>query len=255
MTAYEALNQIETKSFVLFGTNAFQQDTALDSENDRQIYDLIKNICNLHAKISVKDIEFQPSIELMGKRSFGLQDMTEDDFILLESLNLPLLPVNIRARVADLLWTERKIYNCALVAIESYITLFNLLFSDDDWLESLNMIRRALSISIQIKQGEKHDNACQILYKHIRRIDGADNLFLSLHLIEIVIREEYGDPNTLIAILNKIVQNSDSNVHKVEAAFDLLRECFKWKKDNPGICSTNIALAQYYEKKAGELVH
>lgn len=253
MTAYEALNQIETKSFVLFGTNAFQQDTALDSENDRQIYDLIKNICNLHAKISVKDIEFQPSIELMGKRSFGLQDMTEDDFILLESLNLPLLPVNIRARVADLLWTERKIYNCALVAIESYITLFNLLFSDDDWLESLNMIRRALSISIQIKQGEKHDNACQILYKHIRRIDGADNLFLSLHLIEIVIREEYGDPNTLIAILNKIVQNSDSNVHKVEAAFDLLRECFKWKKDNPGICSTNIALAQYYEKKAGEL--
>lgn len=253
MTAYEALNQIETKSFVLFGTNAFQQDTALDSENDRQIYDLIKNICNLHAKISVKDIEFQPSIELMGKRSFGLQDMTEDDFILLESLNLPLLPVNIRARVADLLWTERKIYNCALVAIESYITLFNLLFSDDDWLESLDMIRRALSISIQIKQGEKHDNACQILYKHIRRIDGADNLFLSLHLIEIVIREEYGDPNTLIAILNKIVQNSDSNVHKVEAAFDLLRECFKWKKDNPGICSTNIALAQYYEKKAGEL--
>ena len=254
MTVYEALNQIETRSFVLFGTDAFQYDLAtLDTENDKRIYNLIKDVCSLHTKISDKNIEFQPSIVSMGKRSFGLQDMAKDDFILLESLNLPLLPVNIRARVADLLWTEKKIYNCALVAIESYITLFNLLFSDDDWLESLDMIRRALSISIQIKQGEKHDNACQILYKHICRINGSDNLSLSLHLIEIVIREEYGDPNTLIAILNKIVQNSDSNVHKVEAAFDLLRECFKWKKDNPGICSTNIALAQYYEKKAGEL--
>jgi len=74
---------------------------------------LIKNICDLHAKISVKDIEFQPSIELRGKRSFGLQDMTKDDFVLLESLNLSLLPVNIRARVADLLWTEKKIYSPA----------------------------------------------------------------------------------------------------------------------------------------------
>ena len=145
MTAYEALNQIKTKSFVLFGTNAFQHNIVLDTENDKQIYDLVKNICDLHAKISVKDIEFQPSIELMRKRSFGLQDMTKDDFILLESLNLSLLPINIRARIADLLWTEKKIYNNALVAIDSYIDLFNLLFSDDDWLESLDMIRRALS--------------------------------------------------------------------------------------------------------------
>lgn len=253
MTAYEALNQIETKSFLLFGTDAFQHDIILDTENDKQIYSLIKNMCSLHAKISVKDIVFQPSIELFGKRSFGIQDMSEDDFVLLETLDLSLLPVNIRARVADLLWTEKKIYDKALVAIDSYIALFNLLFSDDDWLESLDMIRRALSISTQIKQREKHDDACQMLYNHILRINGTGDTFLSLHLIEIVIGEKYGDTNTLIAILNGIVQNSDSDVRKVEIAFDLLRECFKWKKDSPGICSTNVALAHYYEKKASEL--
>lgn len=81
MTAYEVLNQIGTKSFVLFETDAFQGDITLDTENDRQVYGLIKDICSLHAKISVKDIEFQPSTELMSKRSVGFLDMTEDDFI------------------------------------------------------------------------------------------------------------------------------------------------------------------------------
>lgn len=254
MTVYEALNQIETKSFVLFGTDTFQHDiTALDTEDDKRIYKLIKNICSLHAEISVKDIKFQPSIVLMDKRSFGLQDMTEDDFILLESLDVLLLPINIRARVADLLWTEKRIYADALLAIDSYIALFDLLFSDDNWLESLDMIRRALSITIQVNQKEKHDNACKTLQNHILRINGTDELFLSLHLIEIVIREKYGDPDTLIAILNKITQNSDYNVHKVEEAYDLLNECFKWKEDDSGIHSTNISLAQYYERKAEEL--
>ena len=254
MTVYEALNQIETKSFVLFGTDAFQCDMAtLDTENDRYIYNLIKNICSLHAKISDKNIEFQPSIVLMGKRSFSLQDLTEDDYLLLESLDIALLPLNIRARVADLLWTEKSIYTDALIAIDAYIDLFNLLFSDGDWLEGLGMIRRALSIATQVKQKEKHDAACKIIHNHILRIDGTDDSFLSLDLIRIAIREQYGDPNTLIAILNKIVQNSNSNIHKVETAYNLLNECFKWKKDNSGIRSTNTAMAKYYEKKASEL--
>ena len=254
MTVYEVLNQIETKSFVLFGTDAFQHDIAtLDTENDRHIYNLIKNVCSLHTEISAKNIEFQPSFVLMDKRSFGLQDMTEDDFLLLESLNISLLPINIRARIADLLWTEKNIYADALIAIDAYIALFNLLFSDDDWLESMDMIRRALSIATQVNQKEKHDATCKIAYNHILRIDGTDDSFLSLQLIKIVISEKYGDPNTLIAILNKIVQNSGSNIPKVEIAYNLLNECFKWKKDNSGIHNTNIAMAQYYEKKASEL--
>lgn len=254
MTVYEALNQIETKSFVLFGTDAFQYDLAtLDTENDRRIYNLIKDVCSLHTKISAKNIEFQPSIVLMGKRSFDLQDMTEDDFILLESLDISRLPLNIQARVADLLWTEKSIYTDALIAIDAYIALFNLLFSDDNWLESLDMIRRALSIATQVNQKEKHDDACEIIYNHILRVDGTDDSFLSLQLIKIVIGEKYGESNALIAILNKIILNSDSNIQKIEMAYNLLNECFKWKKDDSGIRNTNIAMAQYYEKKAAEL--
>lgn len=254
MTVYEALRQIKSKSFVLFGSDAFQHDmSALDSEIDRHIYNLIKDVCSLHAEISDKGIEFQPSIVLMGKRSFGLQDMVEADFKLLESLKLELLPVNIRARIADLLWTQRKIYTDALAAIDAYIDLFTLLFSEDDWIESINMIRRAVCISAQVNQKEKHAQACKLVYDKILEIDGTDKLFLSLHLFGIVVREKYGDADLLIGILNKVMQNSGSNVHKAETAFDLIRECFKWKKDDTGVYNTNIALAKYYEEKAAEL--
>ncbi|MCI8589618.1 MAG: DUF4209 domain-containing protein [Clostridiales bacterium] len=254
MTVYEALNQIETKPFVLFGTDAFQCDmAALDTENDRCIYNLIKDVCSLHAKISAKNIEFQPSIVLMGKRSFSLQDMTEKDFLLLESLDISLLPLSIRARVADLLWTEKGIYTDALIAIDTYVALFNLLFSDGTGLETLDIIRRALSIATQVNQKEKHDTVCKMLYNHILRIDGGDDSFLSLQLIEMMISEKYGASNALIAILNKIVPHFDSNIPKVEMAYKLLNECFKWKKDDLGIYNTNIAMAQYYEKKSSEL--
>ncbi|MCQ5130985.1 DUF4209 domain-containing protein [Butyricicoccus faecihominis] len=254
MTVYEALQQITNKSFVLFGTDAFQPDiSALDNEADKYTYNLIKDVCSLHAEITDKNIEFQPSIVLRGRRSFALQDMEENDFKLLESLNLDLIPVNICARIADMLWTQRKSYAHALVAIDAYTNLFELLFSENDWIESLDMIRRALCISAQVNQQEKHVQACKSVYDKILRINGTDELFLSLNLIEIIVKEKYGDIGRLIEILNKVIQNSEPDVHKTETAYELTIECFKWKKDNSGVYDTYISLAQYYEKKAGEL--
>ena len=110
MTVYDALNQIESNSFEFLEISAFQdKSNNFDSERDKRIYDLIKNICSMYVKISDTKIEFQPFITLMEKRSFGIQDMTKEDYGLLESIDFSLLPVNIRARLADLLWTEKKI--------------------------------------------------------------------------------------------------------------------------------------------------
>ncbi|WP_322173188.1 DUF4209 domain-containing protein [Acutalibacter caecimuris] len=254
MTVYDALNQIESNSFEFLEISAFQdKSNNFDSERDKRIYDLIKNICSMYVKISDTKIEFQPFITLMEKRSFGIQDMTKEDYGLLESIDFSLLPVNIRARLADLLWTEKKIYSYAIVAINSYMILFDQLFSDDEWLESLNMIRRAISISISINEKEKCTEACESVYKHILRIDGMDKSFLSIRLISIVIRKKYGDIDTIINILNKIIMNNHSNVHIVEATYKLLGDCFKWKGDNAGVYDARIALGHYYEAKAEEL--
>lgn len=254
MTVYEALNKIRSDTFVFFGISIFNVNILnIDNEIDRKIYSLIKNICSLRVKISDQNVEFQSSTILMDGQFFDVTDITEDDYNLLESLVFAKLPVNIRARIADLLWHEKKNYEAALTAIDAYMEMFTLLFSDDDWIESIDMIHRALCISSQIKHTEKHDNACKMVYDHILRIDASDTSFLSLRLIEIVVREKYGSANVLISILNKIIQNSDSNVNKVETAYELMIECFKWKKDNAGIHDTNMALAQYYERKANEL--
>ena len=254
MTVYEALQQITNKSFVLFRTDAFPADMpVLDSKADEYAYNLIKHVCSLHVKITDKSIEFQPFIALRGKRSFALQDMIENDYKLLESLNLDLIPVNIRARIADILWSQKKSFAHALVAIDSYINLFESLSSKDDRIESLDMARRALCISTQINQKERHVQTCKSIYDKILRISEADEPFLSLDLIGMIVRENYGDADVLIKILNRVIQNNKSDVHKAEIAYGLIAECFKWKKDNAGVHDTDISLAQYYEKKAGEL--
>ena len=76
-------------------------------------------------------------------------------------------------------------------------------------------------------------------------------------IADLLWHEKNGSADILISILNKIInkiiQNSDPNVHKVKTAYGLMIECFKWKKDNAGIHDTNIAFAQYYERNSNEL--
>ena len=254
MTIYDALRKIDTNRFVLLGSNIFEIDTeSLDSQSDKKLYTLIKNICSLHVEISIDAVEFQPSIIMGENRSFGIQDMAETDFDLLESIDLEKLPVNIRARIADLLWQKRKNHKASLVAIDAYLEMFNLLYSDDDWFDCIDMIHRVLCLSTQVNQKEKRHEACEVLYKHIIRIYASDDSFLSIRLLEIVIREKYGNPDDLISILDQVIQNSFLNVRKAEEAYTLRANCFKWKKDSAGVLTSNILLAQYYEEKAHEL--
>lgn len=108
----------------------------LDTQ-DMAIFDLMKNIASLTFKISDDNVEIIPYIVTNESRSFSINDLSDTDYDLLLSLDLEKLPLNLKARTSDILWVQKKNYNSAIVAAESYYDLFNLWFSDEDWLEAL----------------------------------------------------------------------------------------------------------------------
>ena len=92
----------------------------LDCAEDKILLDLIRNVYSMHMDVKMDGVEFRPMCILEGKRTFSVEDLGDEDYDLLTSLEYEKLPVNIKARIADVLWTEKKKYQYALIAIDSY---------------------------------------------------------------------------------------------------------------------------------------
>lgn len=147
MNIYELLNYTVTvkKRFDLRSDFPDDKLEELDSVEDRKVYELIRNICSMTMNVKEDGVEFRPAFIFDGKRTYSIDDISESSYAILLSLDYQRLPVNVRARITDVLWAQKKKYRMAIIAAESYYELFNLIFKDDDYLDALKFIKRAIS--------------------------------------------------------------------------------------------------------------
>lgn len=227
----------------------------LDVDIDRNIFDVLKNISSLELAVQPDSAEFHPLIILSnGNRSFSIQDMTEEHYSLLSELDLTKLPVNLQARAADVLWLQKHNYNAAIVAHKAYYELFNLWFDENDFTESLDMLRRAICISKQLNDKFAYEKYCQTVYDLIIKIDGEDKKFCSITLIEIYLNYPFGDIDKIIEVLEKSIKINFENPNKTERLYSLKAQCFKRKKNPLLVTQTNLELAEYFFKHAEQIV-
>lgn len=239
---------------------ADERKQELDTKTDKKIFDLMKNISSIALKITDTDVEFFPLIVMNGKRSFSVEDLEENDYILLYSLNLDYVPLKLKVRISDILWTQKKDYEYAQIAAEAYFDLFNLMFSDDDWVKALDMIKRAICIAAQINQKDLYNSCCKTLYDIIIKIDGKDKKFLSISFIETILAQSYSNIKTIIDIskiidiLDKIILCNKNNPYKIEQAYLLKSRCFNKQKNTVSAAQANIDMAEYFVNFAESLL-
>ncbi len=257
MNIYDLLK--ECSAIKKYGLNAgvFKNEDRerLDVEEEKHIFDLLMNVCSMVIKVNSKGATFHPSMVWEGKRTFSIEDLTEDDYKAMESLEFEQLPANVRARVADVLWTQKKNYKAAIVAVKAYYELFCLLFTDEDWVDTLDMIKRTLFISAQINQKEIYNEAGDKLFNHVVKVNGQDKDFKSLRLLEILVEQGYGDFNVLVTVVENIISNNINDVTKVEQAYRLKAECLHKIKDTSAASQSYIELADYYVDYAGKIIN
>ena len=141
MNIYEALKEVKLDEKCRLFRPIFFDDKKydFDTDTDRKIYDIIKNISSLALKVTDKGVEFYPHLVLGEKRTFAIEDLTEDDYKLLNTIDLSKLSSIIRTRIADVLWNQKKDYQAAIIAAETYFELFNLYFNTYNWIHTINM--------------------------------------------------------------------------------------------------------------------
>lgn len=255
MNIYDKLNEIVPikKYSLLYDLFLDSYKQELDTDEDRKIFDLLKNITSLAAKISYQKVEFCPRLVMQGKSTFSVDDITEDDYNLLRSLDISEFPLNLKARIADILWTQKRKHQFGITAAETYFELYNLWFSDD-WHEALNMIKRTICISLQIRKNDLCEKSYQSLRNHLVEINGTDSGFLSLSLIHMLLEYSYDNTDELIGLLDTIIKSNFNNLSKTEKAYQLKAMCYKNQKNPEQVAQVNICLANYYVSYAESLL-
>ncbi len=256
MNIYEVLQEIVVVKKYRISPNEYSdvEKNKLENEEDKKLFDLLKNVSSLGVKITSNGVSYHPFMVWEGKRTFSLEDMTEEDYGALKSLDLDKIPLNLRARIADLLWTQKKEYKSALVAAQAYLELFSLWYSAEDWIGTLDMIKRAIYISAQINNSQIYEEACNIIYSEVVRLAEEDDGFLSLRLIDILLEQKYGDVEKLLTVSENIIKKHPKDVMKVEQAHEIKAVCLNRMKKNDLAKQSRLDLAKYYVDYAEGIV-
>lgn len=245
---YELLNRIIVNKRYSLSPNLFiEADRTELSEEERSIFDLLKNIVSLGTKIHNDGIEFHPMFVMAdGSRTFSIEDISEDDYLILHSLKLEKMPLILRALIADILWTNKKEFNAAKIAANAYWELFTFWYRDDDNVGTIDIIRRAVCISAQTKQTLLFEKIQGWFVDFLEKKAANNDGFFALRVMELFLGQKNFDVSIFLPVLDDLIDGNSDNIAKVEQAYKLKTEClFKLKRKEDAIKNNNL-LADYY---------
>lgn len=245
---YELLNRIIVNKRYSLSPNLFiEADRTELSEEERSIFDLLKNIVSLGTKIHNDGIEFHPMFVMAdGSRTFSIEDISEDDYLILHSLKLEKMPLILRALIADILWTNKKEFNAAKIAANAYWELFTFWYRDDDNVGTIDIIRRAVCISAQTKQTLLFEKIQGWFVDFLEKKAANNYGFFALRVMELFFGQKNFDVSIFLPVLDDLIDGNSDNIAKVEQAYKLKTEClFKLKRKEDAIKNNNL-LADYY---------
>lgn len=256
MDIYEAVTKIVADNESARYGNFFRSDILTDdlfkqlaTIFDKSAFTLLLKITTIHIEYDNDTVVYSPAYMFDNKRSFSIQDLSESDYELLGQLDLSKLPDIIAVRIADILWTEKKDYRKAACAIEKSHALYHRFYDEDTWPTCYSFISHAIGLSA--KTGSKlHTHYLQEVYDNVIAINGNDQYYLSLKLIELLIAQGWKSFEKILPVIDNIISNSAANVQKGKSAFSLKTKILYQQHMDELAMENNRRLAKYLEDNA-----
>lgn len=223
MKVIEYLNQIyDSDDLDDYKYGKINPDTQGISEPDKVILELILDIVRLNEKYKDKDHIFE---QFNSKHLPDIECITRDDLFSLLSIDLSVLPLAIRARVADFLWTTIKDPKAGKIAIQSYLEIYVSLWDEDHWSDCIDAIYRAVNIAACFgKNGKEYKDCIKAVKEGLDRTKGKDRLYLSTSLLEILSEQKCKINDDMLQYARNAIEaaKADQNLNKAQAVLDVL---------------------------------
>ena len=252
MDIYEVLQEIIPADRSHLSMSIFTEEILfkLSEEKDREIYVLLQKLASLAVKFENGNIVIYPYFVMAdGRRSFSVEDLSENDYALLYSLDFDKLPKLLQIRIADILWKEKRDYKMALLSARLCYELYLYFFDAAKWTQCYKFIFHAVNLSTQLKDKEL-GTYLQGVYDKIIELNGEDDSLLCLSLINLLTSSKWDDYSAILVILDNIITRSFDSEHKSERAYDLKAKILYKQGNSEAAMENNRTFARYLEKRA-----
>lgn len=232
-----------------------EKDTVLDKIDDnlKNVFNLIMDVCSMHPSGTKGTDVFVPFLILDGKRSFAMEDLSNNDIDTLKNLDLDKFPLVIRARLEDVFWCFKteNYHFFGQQAVIDYINLFNVSFNANHWVQCVAAIERGTDIAARLgKNSEVYLECIQQVCDKLKSLDGKDTSYCSIKLISLLVDQDYFNTNFILEMLGKTIANT-TNIRKLETAYQLKIQVLRANKESVEECQ--LELANHYIEYTDEI--
>lgn len=225
------------------------------TESDSYILRVIAG--SISMKYNSKEQRFASRfVEYGVRRSFGPEDLKDSDVDILRGVVQATNSSWLRTRIAHILWAVFKDYSFGQLAAEGYLNAFCDSFDPEHWPTCFDKIRTAYQISSVLgKSASAFKQTRSAILQKLTEMNGTDPLFLSLRLLDLVLKdlskEELPKYAGIAEILfHKNIDPSNENTHLADESLSVLELIYKRMNRDVDIKVAKEQYAGYYALQA-----
>ena len=190
-------------------------------KEDWELYELIRKICTLVVCYQNNNADFQPGYRWEEKGDFSIDDINDEDYLMLEKLDLSRLPTILAYRISELLWYKKEDYKMAIKSYKYAEKLFDESFNVNRWINSVEYIRRAIIITAQLGKKDEHHRLCDKCLDYTETVDSKDGCYVIIALLRILLEQNYDDEKNRIQQRLDAIISESTDINKKIKAYEL----------------------------------
>ena len=203
----EVIEQCQEKNYEIYSRKFLDKVKKSEESKDEKIsevYVLLGAITSLVLRSESTDEPFVPLFVFQHGRSATVDDFTDNHLDVLKELATGILDAEMRARVCDILWIRIRDFRMAQLAVESYLESARNLENPEQWTYYFERVERAVNIAASLgKQNHYFHDVISEIETTLDKYKGEDPLWLSIKLMELLLRYGQGEPNKYTALAEK----------------------------------------------------
>lgn len=214
---------------------------------------------HLKSELAVTPFSPMPSGPLDVESSVPASVIISNDHLeLLGAALSRIADVELRARVADILWVIKRKVEFAEVAIDAYLDSAKRLENPEHWTQCQTRIERALRLALLLgRKTGRLDTVVAHIEGLLSKYGGNDPLFLSQRLMAHLLEVNQGEPDKYAALSERIAEcaESASNYYRARAYWETTAEWQKRRGDKKSRHRALVRAAETFVKEAEAAVY
>jgi len=190
----------------------------------QEVFALLGGIASLMFTLDNRESPFGPVIVLHDRRSFIVDDLTDEQLNALVEIAPEVKDPEMQARIADVIWIRTRDYRLAGLAVEAYLKSATILEHPERWVQAARRVERALQLAAALgKSNQYFPKVIQYIEHLLDRYQGEDPLFLSAEMMELLLEQRQGEPEKYARYAEKAAKRAEqeNNWHKARTYWEI----------------------------------